>query len=102
VLAKRLHAPYPGLPQVTARAALEVCAAPRGRAAEVLERGYLARLRPVEGGAAAGAGDAPPPWHDRQRRPPCDRRGHAIEEESDLLDITADPRIRDLKAPADR
>jgi NhaP-type Na+/H+ or K+/H+ antiporter len=97
--------------QATARAALEVLhAAPRGRAAEVLEREYLARLRPMEGGGEDLSG-LQRQAVAAQRRVLAELRSHGtigddafhvIEEEIDLLDLTADPRIRDLKAPADR
>ena len=96
--------------QATARAALEVLrAAPRGRAAEVLEREYVARLRPMEGGGEDLSG-LQRQAVAAQRRVLVALRSygtigddafHVIEEEIDLLDITADPRIRDLKAPAE-
>ena len=96
--------------QATASAALEVLrAAKPGRAAEVLEREYLARLQPVEGGGEDLAGLQRQAVAAQRRVLQAlrshgtigDDAFHVIEEEIDLLDITADPRIRDLKAAAD-
>ncbi len=94
----------------TAKAALAALReAPPGRAVEVLEREYIARLKPAEGGGEDLAG-LQRQAVAAQRRVLSDLRSrgtigddafHVIEEEIDLLDITADPRIRDLRAQAE-
>ncbi|MBL6454007.1 sodium:proton antiporter [Belnapia sp. T6] len=96
--------------RATAEAALATLRqAPPGRAAAVLERDYVARLRPAEGGAEdlavlqrrAVAAQRRVLASLRSHGTIGDDAFHVIEEEIDLLDLTADPRIRALKASAD-
>jgi Na+/H+ antiporter len=81
--------------------------APPGDAAELLRQEYAARLRPAAGGGEdlavlqrkAVAAQRRTLSELRARGTIGDDAFHRIEEEIDLMDLTADPRIRDLGAP---